>query len=242
MTRTRDPIITNKGVSRQSSGFLAELRSIWPTCAVFVSVMIASGVHMYIMWAARSGTPNRPVAAIWSIAMNGDIVPAASGAGKPLSPAELAALHNVTESIIRKRCREGKLVFFRVGKHYRFPAEFADCDEVKRVLLAAEDGGPSSFYRRNVYFIGSEIGPIKIGMAIDVGKRLISLQACSPCKLSVLATTTGGIKAERIYHRQFTAHRLHGEWFNPAPEILAEIGRLNQSPVFAIDVSEAAHG
>lgn len=146
----------------------------------------------------------------------------------PYSPAELAELHNVTESIIRKRCRENKLPYFRLGKLYRFTPEVAHSEETRIALLAADDGGPSSYYRRAVYFIGSEAGPIKIGMAQNVEARLISIQASSPVLLHLLATTGGGIKQERIYHRQFAAHRLHGEWFEPHPDILAEIERLTQ--------------
>lgn len=37
-------------------------------------------------------------------------------------------------------------------------------------------------------------------------------------------------KGERAYHAMFKAHRLHGEWFEPHPDILAEIARLTPTP------------
>jgi hypothetical protein len=79
----------------------------------------------------------------------------------------------------------------------------------------------------DVYFIQAETGQIKIGVAEHVERRLNALRMCSPVPLKVLATTPGAQQEEFAYHRQFAAHRLHGEWFSPAPEILAEIDRLN---------------
>lgn len=77
-----------------------------------------------------------------------------------------------------------------------------------------------------VYFIRSGDGPIKIGLALDVEKRLRGLQTAHHEPLSVLAVTGGGQPQEIAYHRRFAAHRLHGEWFEPHEDILAEIERL----------------
>lgn len=79
-----------------------------------------------------------------------------------------------------------------------------------------------------VYFIGPKRGDlVKIGYAADLVSRLRHLQTGSPVKLEVLAAIAGGLDLERTYHRQFAAHRLHGEWFTPHPDILAEIERLS---------------
>lgn len=75
------------------------------------------------------------------------------------------------------------------------------------------------------YFIGGDIGAIKIGRSINLALRLKDIQACSPIPIRVLATRPGG-KRERLYHALFAAHRLHGEWFARCPEIEAEIARL----------------
>ncbi len=71
-----------------------------------------------------------------------------------------------------------------------------------------------------VYFIraGNE-GAIKIGRATDPRKRLAALQTASPAPLLLLAVIENG--DERAFHTQFAAHRLNGEWFHPAPELLA---------------------
>lgn len=81
-------------------------------------------------------------------------------------------------------------------------------------------------FRCKVYFIGCETGPIKIGLSTDLGRRLASLQAGCPFPLMIMATLDGGRSDELAYHRQFAASRLHGEWFERTPAILAEIERL----------------
>lgn len=83
----------------------------------------------------------------------------------------------------------------------------------------------------DLYFIGSESGPIKIGVSVDPAKRLKGLQTGYPEKLSLLAVIRGQAYREPEYHDRFAAHRLHGEWFSPAPEILAEITRLQEERV-----------
>lgn len=81
---------------------------------------------------------------------------------------------------------------------------------------------------RVVYFIASEAGQIKIGIANDPEKRIRTLQTSHPAKLSILATCPGGQAKEREYHQRFAAHRLHGEWFERHPDILEEIERLSE--------------
>jgi hypothetical protein len=79
-----------------------------------------------------------------------------------------------------------------------------------------------------VYFVGGVEGPVKIGWTQQpVKARLKCIQNGSPVKLFVLAVQPAVRQREGFYHRLFAAHRLHGEWFNRAPEILAEIDRLN---------------
>lgn len=77
-----------------------------------------------------------------------------------------------------------------------------------------------------VYFIGGDVGAIKIGLAGNAKRRLATIQAHSPIPVRLLAVIAGGREVEMSYHRRFAAHRLHGEWFEPHPDILAEIDRL----------------
>jgi hypothetical protein len=77
------------------------------------------------------------------------------------------------------------------------------------------------------YFIGGDTGAVKIGQAQNVEKRFRDIQMCSPIPLKILAVTHGGQSRETAYHFTFRDRRLHGEWFERCPEILAEIERLN---------------
>jgi hypothetical protein len=75
-----------------------------------------------------------------------------------------------------------------------------------------------------VYFIQAESGgPIKIGRAKSVKRRLAILQIGNPARLVVLRTTPGGAHEEAALHAHFAASRLSGEWFEPTEELLALI-------------------
>lgn len=87
--------------------------------------------------------------------------------------------------------------------------------------IAAIEATPQS-----VYFIGSESGPIKIGIAARPLDRLRGLQTGHHEKLELLATCAGGQPQERDYHKRFADRRLSGEWFERCPEIEAEIEKL----------------
>ena len=72
----------------------------------------------------------------------------------------------------------------------------------------------------SVYFIQcrDKNGPIKIGLAMDVEKRLAQLQVGNPYKLKVIASfyVDSKIKAQQIeksLHKKFMKHSIRGEWF-----------------------------
>ena len=76
---------------------------------------------------------------------------------------------------------------------------------------------------RYVYFIqGDSTKRIKIGIAWNPKQRTIELQAGSPDTLSLILAlpTVNAADVERHLHHQFKDFRLHGEWFEAAPEIL----------------------
>lgn len=73
-----------------------------------------------------------------------------------------------------------------------------------------------------IYVIqAGEGGPVKIGIAADVRKRVAGMQTASSAPLTFLHVFEGGSDEERILHARFASHRIAGEWFAPAPEILA---------------------
>lgn len=84
-----------------------------------------------------------------------------------------------------------------------------------------------SMQSAGVYFIqaGSN-GPIKIGIASNVHRRMALLQIGNPAQLTLLAIQPGGNREETALHRRFAACHLRGEWFNPDPLLLAYIRSL----------------
>lgn len=62
---------------------------------------------------------------------------------------------------------------------------------------------------------------IKIGFSTNLDNRLVALPHDE-----LLATEPGGRLLEARRHLQFKEHRITGEWFKPAPDLLAHIEQL----------------
>lgn len=66
-------------------------------------------------------------------------------------------------------------------------------------------------------------GAIKIGIAVNIGARVLSLQSGNPLPLSVIgrrkfASTLLALEAERELHALFSDRRAQGEWFWIEPQ------------------------
>jgi hypothetical protein len=76
----------------------------------------------------------------------------------------------------------------------------------------------------HVYFIQAKSGgPIKIGTAENVFRRLRGLQQGNASRLRIVATMPGDRGLEQELHQRFRAFRMHGEWFEPGEELLGFI-------------------
>lgn len=72
-----------------------------------------------------------------------------------------------------------------------------------------------------IYVIrAGDSGPVKIGVATDVKRRIAGFQTSHPERLHLLHMFDGGRDEERALHERFKVERIKGEWFNPIPEIL----------------------
>ncbi len=58
--------------------------------------------------------------------------------------------------------------------------------------------------------------PVKIGRTASLTGRLVDLQRMSPVPLELVGLLHGG-SLEGHLHERWSAHRLHGEWFDGAP-------------------------
>ncbi len=79
------------------------------------------------------------------------------------------------------------------------------------------------------YFLAGTVGPIKIGHSKDLHRRMAEIALIVGYPVTLLATANGSYFREAHYHKRFAAHRLHGEWFDRHPDILAEIARLSRA-------------
>jgi hypothetical protein len=82
-----------------------------------------------------------------------------------------------------------------------------------------------------VYFLRcGKDGPIKIGWtaARNLLGRISNLQVAHHELLSLIGFTEGGQTTEREWHERFSAIKIRGEWFEPAPELLAEIAKATK--------------
>lgn len=72
------------------------------------------------------------------------------------------------------------------------------------------------------YFMRHETN-IKIGYSKDPRKRALALAGAE-----ILAKEPGAASRESQLHEQFAHLRLHGEWFEPGPDLLEYIAKLRQ--------------
>lgn len=80
-----------------------------------------------------------------------------------------------------------------------------------------------------VYFIQAGAGgPIKIGVAKDVRRRIANLQISNAAELTLLRAFVGGEAEERVLHERFAEYRIAGEWFHAEPDVVS--GEVNLPP------------
>ena len=79
-----------------------------------------------------------------------------------------------------------------------------------------------------VYLIAAgETGPIKIGHAKDVWRRLSEIQVGHHERLSIVRILDGSSALERALHARFAHLRLAGEWFTRDAEMFGPLDALD---------------
>jgi len=97
--------------------------------------------------------------------------------------------------------------------------------------------------KKFIYIIASELGFVKIGVAVDVAKRLRQLNAASPVELSIYAQFLITVSRypqnyepsrsiESTVHRRLCNFRVKGEWFKLPPQDAAMVVQevINAAP------------
>lgn len=106
--------------------------------------------------------------------------------------------------------------------------EFVTSARLDAALRAVAERGERPQRHQRLYFIRrGENGPIKIGVSEHVAGRVKQLRTGSDESMHVLADIEQTAELnERLLHARFAQHRKAGEWFAPAPELLAFIAGL----------------
>ena len=85
-----------------------------------------------------------------------------------------------------------------------------------------------------IYFVQvGDDGPIKIGIAEDVKKRISKLQVAHFIELKLRLTIDGDERHESYLHEKFSLHRIRGEWFHPVSQLLEFIKSPEPLPEFS---------
>lgn len=84
-----------------------------------------------------------------------------------------------------------------------------------------------------IYFMrrADGVGPVKIGCSKWPADRLAMFTVWSPEPLEIITTAPGKFSDERRIHRQFEEFRLHSEWFEAAPQVLAMVAHVARNGV-----------
>lgn len=78
-----------------------------------------------------------------------------------------------------------------------------------------------------IYFIQEgDNGPIKIGKAVSVERRLKGLQTAHHKELSILQVIPGGAERESKIKKDLIKFKIKGEWFQPMPEVFEYMRRV----------------
>ncbi len=81
--------------------------------------------------------------------------------------------------------------------------------------------------REWVYFVRAKLsGYIKIGFTRVPNKRIGTIMTDCPEPVELIGKIAGSLADERALHARFADHRLNGEWFRPAPELIEYVEAL----------------
>lgn len=77
-----------------------------------------------------------------------------------------------------------------------------------------------------IYFVRS-LDRIKIGVSVDIPRRVEVLRRINAYPLELLMTMEGSYEEEQRLHLRFIHLRAHGEWFRAEPELLEFIAEAS---------------
>jgi hypothetical protein len=96
--------------------------------------------------------------------------------------------------------------------------------------------------KERVYFIKSlDSNLILIGRSPDVARKLRELKTETDEVLVLLASEEGNEKKEEEYHRKFFPLRVHGKWYSPGRQLMAQIKKLTEKKENNLEFDRLTH-
>lgn len=90
-------------------------------------------------------------------------------------------------------------------------------------------------YKGYVYFIGGNVGPLKIGYSKNPWSRVKDFQTGSAEQLSVVTTIRTTEHSEIDVHKLFASERMQGEWFERSDVLAEVINRIRAKKITSIE-------
>ena len=99
-----------------------------------------------------------------------------------------------------------------------------------------ENGQPQNENKNGdyVYFFETQ-GMIKIGVSLNVPKRLKRVEAWTPFEIKMLGNINGGYPLEKQIHRKFKHLRVKGEWFKSDDHLLKFIEEIKTADEYRLN-------
>ena len=114
-----------------------------------------------------------------------------------------------------------------------------DLKELRRLELASKRRWKRLEEGRQVYFLRHALGPIKIGVTINMGIRNNEFQQFSPWDIKLVAFVRGTSQHESFIHMMFAKSRIRCEWFFPTDELNNLINEVAATGEWPADIKAA---
>lgn len=129
----------------------------------------------------------------------------------------LAEHLGISVADIERATEIGDLVPVKIGRTLLYSEE-----EARRWAMFPNRGKAT-----RIYFIQEgDDGPVKIGESTQPERRMEYHQCGNPRRLRLLGSYSARAYDEKALLARFADHRIRGEWFEPAPELLAHVEEM----------------
>lgn len=139
---------------------------------------------------------------------------------------DLETLREINETLTRLYTTGRFATILAIRERRLKPIEILHRDFPRKVYPSSRIVRPANLYAMRSVASGN----IKIGIAADVGRRLISMRSHTWDEIELVCSVPSSRSEERDAHLLLAASRIRGEWYKPSPEVLAWVAVLGARP------------